>query len=153
ERRPARDAVPRRDRTTGLALRVDRDADEAPRLVADRGLVERLLVEAPAGRTGLREEVDEDDPPGLRGLGERLLEGPVEPFDASMVGPRCEARREGGDEKEEERGSHRRFGRIMSRSLRAMRTPGALVTPAHGSALIPAACGRPGDDPIFALNA
>ena len=27
------------------------------------------------------------------------------------------------------------------------------MTPAHGSALIPAACGRPGDDPIFALNA
>lgn len=27
------------------------------------------------------------------------------------------------------------------------------MTPAHGSALIPAAAGRPGDDPIFALNA
>jgi len=27
------------------------------------------------------------------------------------------------------------------------------VTPAHGSALIPDAAGRPGDDPIFALNA
>ncbi len=27
------------------------------------------------------------------------------------------------------------------------------MTPVHGSALIPAACGRPGDDPIFALNA
>jgi aromatic-amino-acid transaminase len=27
------------------------------------------------------------------------------------------------------------------------------VTPVHGSALIPAAAGRPGDDPIFALNA